>query len=159
MPSKRILSRFKRNESFDYTSVPKHFHSVTDGSIRRVKKYCNKTTAAKYAKAGYPENTLEVTLEGISDEFYPLYNILEGDYNTRKSNLEIAYNDGIAEINLLAADFTKLLTEYKSAYKEFNEASIIATGQEIDEQMAFDEEKFNHIEKEINKMMEEQKNG
>lgn len=159
MPSKRIVSRFKRNETFDYTSVPKHFRSVTDGSIHRVKNYCNKTTAAKYAKAGYPPAAFEVTLQGISDEFYPLYNQLEGDYNTRRSNLEVAYSDGIAAINLLVAGFTGLLATYKNAYKVFNEASVNATGEELDESLIFDESKFSHIEKEVSKMMEDQKNA
>ena len=159
MPSKRIVSKFKRSEKFDYTSVPKHFRSVTDGSIHRVKKYCNKTTVAKYAREGYPPATLEVALEGISDEFYPLYNQLEGDYNTRRSNLEVAYNDGVAAVNLLVANFTGLFATYKDAYRAFNEASIEATGQKISEDLRFDEEKLAHIEKEINKMMEGQKNA
>lgn len=159
MPNKKIVSKFKRNEVFDYTSVPKHFRSVTDGSIHRVKNYCNKVTTAKYAKEGYPVGTLSVALNGISGEFYPLYVQLQGDYDTRRSNLEMAYGNGIASIDLLVSSFTGLLADYKAKFKAFNEASIEATGEGLDDSLIFDEDKFSHIEKEVKKMLEEQKNA
>lgn len=145
-------------EEFDYTSVPKHFRSVADTEIDKTRKRCLRSIRAKYHKDGYPAKVLGDMLRSISGDFNLLYNDLEGDYSTRKNNLKMAYNNGLASINQQIDDFDLIVSDYKKACLSYSRAIKQATGQDFDETLVFDEKKLELIKSEVNKMLEKQRN-
>lgn len=148
---KTIKSNFKRNEEFSIDAIPKHFESVTSGSIHSIKRYCAKVIGDKY-HGKYPPSSLKSMLETIFGEFDSVYAVVEGDYQTRKNNLQQAEQEGLADIQANLINFKNQVDGHNELFERYQEISAKVTGHKVSEKLKYSDEKLKNLEDSIEKL-------
>ena len=143
--SLKIKSKFKRNEQFSLDNIPKHFDSVTDSSIRKVKDYCAASIGRKY-HGEYNPQSLKSMLETIFGEFDYVYAELEGDYQTRLSNLQTAHQEGLADVQADIINFRNQVDQHNDLYERYAIATERVTGRRPSKQLAFRDDQLRQFE-------------
>lgn len=146
-----IKSAFPKEESFTYDNVPRYFKSVTDRSLHKVKNYCARVIRRKYHNE-YQPNALTAMIQTIDGEFEQAYAMLEADYNTRRTNLQSAYQEGLADIEQKMNDFRQQVNEHDEAFYDYNEIHQGLVGRELDKKLLFSGERFDQIEQNYNNL-------
>ena len=147
-----IKSNFDPNEEFDYYEVPQHFKSVTGSCIRNIKTRCARHVYALH-NGDYPSSALEASLKGVDGSFDPAFAQLDGDYSTRKANLEAAYNDGLAGMHGELLEFEKEIDAHDRLFAEYAQAVEQVTGRRpVD--LSYSNDKLNQFRKQYKKLEE-----
>lgn len=150
--NRRIKSNFKRNEAFDIETIPKHFESVTNESIHSIKHYCAKVISNKY-HGEYQPSSLKSMLETIFGEFDSVYAVVEGDYQTRKMNLQLAEQSGLGNIQADLISFKNQVDDHHQLFERYQEISLKVTGHKISEKLKYSDEKMKDLENSVEKLI------
>lgn len=127
-PLKAAGSNYNRNEKFGLNNVPKHFESVTDEEIGRIKKaVMDEIEKTSQFKPG----ALKDTLESIDGHFESAYSTLEGDYGARLANLDEIYTRGLTSLRRACDAFALQVVEYNNSFEEYSEANKKIAGEEL----------------------------
>ncbi len=150
----RLRSKYKDNENFDYMNVPKHFASITNRSIERLRRYCVRVNEIENKDRWVP-SALESMLISVLGRFDQAHARLEGDYSSRKSNLNNAYVSGVADVEEQLIRLENSIMEHNLLFEEYKQAYENFTGKSMGADLKFDEaetkrlrEKFEHLSKE-----------
>lgn len=112
-PAIRIKSEFKTNEKFTIRHIPTRFKSVTGRTLIKIKNGSMKFVRRNYLE--YDPSAAKAIFETIHDVYGLAYSELKSDYVARISNLDQAYNKGMADAK----------TEYEKMVKIKNECNIL----------------------------------
>lgn len=150
-PFKVPGSDFDRNERFGLNNVPKHFDSVTDDELNRIKDaVMDEIEKASRFKPG----ALEDNLKGADGHFESAYNTLEGDYSTRLANLDEVYTKGITGIRRACDAFELQVAEYNLLFEKYSKANIAIEGKELPNKLMIGDEKINQIKQIVDEICE-----
>ncbi len=150
-------SNFNRNEKFGLNSVPKHFESVTDEEVKRIKtlvmEEIEKTSQFK-------PGALSDTLKSVDGHFESAYSTLEGDYGTRLSNLDEVYTRSLTKIRRAYDAYILQVAEYNILFEKYLEASRAMDDKELPQNLAVADDSIFEL-KQIIKELDEgsRKNG
>lgn len=134
-------SNFNRNEQFGLNNVPKHFDSVTDEEIERLK---NIVMSEIEDASRFKPGALMETLKSVDGHFESAYSTLEGDYGTRLSNLDEVRTRSLTKLRKACDAFELQAAEHNLLFEKYSEASekiegkglparLMITDDEIDE--------------------------
>lgn len=118
----KSISSFNENEDFSYDNTPKHFNSVTERYIKKIRKKCLSAISRKYSADNYPASAEKAMLQSIYGEFDSAYRILEGDYSSRYTNLKSAYSTGVADVSFRLMNLEESVANHNIAFSEFKKA-------------------------------------
>lgn len=144
--SAKIKSRFKQKESFDFMNTPKKFESVTDSTLRRLNRYClheNKKLFLNNSEAG----SIKAMLQAVAGKYNMAHSCLEGDYATRKGNLENAYIAGLAEISANIISFQTQVSDYNAKLDNFRRISKKIYGSDLPDLKKYDQAQIDELKK------------
>lgn len=147
----RVKSAFPKREDFTYDNVPKYFNSVTEQSLRNIKNYCSKTIRQKY-NGEYAPNTLLAMLQTIDGEFEQAYACLEADYNTRLRNLQLAYQNGLADIEQEITEFRREVSEHDEAFQDYAEIHRELIGRDLDQKLLYSHHRLEELEQQYQEL-------
>lgn len=150
----KIKSKYNNDESFDYRSVPKHFLSVTDGSLEQLRKYCLRTSEFEN-NGDWEPSALESMLRGVLGRFDQAHARLEGDYSSRKSNLQNAYISGVAEVEEMLLTLESDIAEHNILFSDYAEAYEKFTGKKIGVNLKYDDSKLTEMKNRFDKLSKE----
>lgn len=151
-----VKSAFPKQEEFSYEDVPKYFNSVTEKSLRNIKNYCAQTIRQKY-DGEYAPNTLLAMLKTIDGEFEQAYAMLDADYNTRLRGLQIAYQQGLADIQKDLIDFRLHAIAHDNAFHDYNEIHQALTGRELPTDLLYAGSRLGELEHQYKSLQKEEK--
>ena len=145
-----VESNFDRNEKFDITNIPKSFESVTQTALKNLRK----NAVERVEKlTNFDPAALQVTLQSNVDaQFGAAYNTLEGDYGTRRANLEQAYRDGFTELDKFYKEFLLQVANHNIAFKNYSEANEVINGEPMPENLKISDEEMNELATAIKKL-------
>ena len=150
-PLKVSGSDFDRNEKFGLNNVPKHFDSITDEELNRIKdEVMNEIEQASRFKPG----ALEDNLRGADGHFESAYNTLEGDYSTRLANLDEVYTKGITGIRRASDAFELQVAEYNLLFEKYSKANLEIEGKELPSKLMIGDDKLNEIKQIVDEICE-----
>ena len=153
-PLKMLGSNFDRNEKFGLNNVPKHFDSVTDEEVDRLKKsVMDEIEKTSHFKPG----SLEDNLRSADGHFESAYNTLEGDYSTRLSNLDDVYTKSITKIRRACDTFELQVAEYNLLFEKFSKANMVINGEELPKKLMIDDSKFEEVKRIVDDICEGRK--
>ena len=139
-------SNFDRNERFGLQNVPKHFESVTDDEIERLKNLVlNETQNISQYKPG----ALLDILKSVDGHFDSAYSTLEGDYGTRLANLNEVYTRGISQLRHACGAFELQVAEYNIAFENYLEATKNLGNRTLPRNLMIDVEAINRIKQSV----------
>lgn len=151
----KLKSKYKEDENFDYMSAPKHFESVTNRSIERLRHYCVRMNEEENRGKWVP-SALESMLVSVLGRFGIAHAKLEGDFSSRRSNLINEYVAGVADveerlINLENSilEHNLLFEQYREAYERFTEKTMKGDLRYSEDESKKLRAKFEKISKEI----------
>lgn len=124
-PLKIAGSNFDRNEKFGLSNVPKHFESVTDEEIARLKTLVMEEVEKT---SQFKPGALSDILKSVDGHFESAYSTLEGDYGVRLSNLDNVYARGLTKLRYACDAFILQIAEYNIALEKYSEANEIING-------------------------------
>lgn len=154
----KIKSKYKEKESFTFREAPKNFDSVTNTTIRKLNKYCLAKNERVF-KDKYAPGALKAMLTAVAGQFNYAHRQLEGDYSNRKGKLELAYIDGIAEIESQIIEFKKQVAEHNILFEQYNKANIAVTGEKLPENLIYKESNIFAIEEKCERLRKATSNG
>ena len=150
----KIKSKYKDQE-FDYLDTPKHFSSITNKSIEKLRLYCLRANEIENKDRWVP-SALEAMLVSVLGRFDQAHAVLEGDYSSRKSNLSNAYVSGLADVEEQLINIENdimshnlLFEEYKDAYENFTGRKIADDLKMKDSEVKKLREKYEKLSKEL----------
>lgn len=138
-----INSHFNRDEKFTINNIPKGFKSVTDETLKRLRR-----SAVERVEriTDFKPSTLQITLQNNVDaQFGSAYNVLEGDYGTRRSNLEDVYSDGLADLNKAYKIYQLQVSQHNTAFKRYSAANKVINGEELPESLLISDEEMRKL--------------
>lgn len=145
-----IVSDFDRDEKFTIENIPKDFESVTDASIKQLRK---NTVDRVERITNFDPATLEVVLQNDVDaQFGIAYSVLEDDYRTRRSNLKKAYSEGFAELDKDFKEYKLEVVNHNTAFKNYSEDNKIINGEELPDSLKISDEEMEEISSAIKKI-------
>ncbi|MBO7720518.1 hypothetical protein J6S35_02700 [Candidatus Saccharibacteria bacterium] len=147
-------SAFNEKEDFSYDSTPKHFNSVTERYIRKIRKKCLSAISRKYAKDNYPASAEKAMLQSIYGEFDSAYRILEGDYSSRYTNLKTAYNNGVADVSFRLMNLEESIATHNIAFSEFKKAMSKISSEEYPD-LSYKKEELERLKKAVAELKKE----
>ena len=150
---KLIKSNFNRNEKFTCKNIPKHFDSITEQSIRNVKKYCAQVVRNKY-NSEHTARTLRAMIETIDGNFDQLYAQLEGDYAARIGNLSECKLEQINKTKTNLTNFSLTIVNHNNAFENFKENVETFNGNKVDESLKYPNAKLEKFNSRLDKIME-----
>ena len=150
MTKQYIVSDFNYNEEFDYLNAPKHFKSITDRSIRDIRRRCVRT-ALQYDGQDSPA-ALKALLQAINGDFNMAYSQVDGDEDARRANLQAAYTKGLADLGAKILDFRKTVDDHDKLFKKYADAMEQATGDRPDDSLKYGLAEVKELEKEYNEL-------
>lgn len=150
-PLKVSGSDFDRNEKFGLNNIPKHFDSITDEELDRIKnEVMNEIEQASQFKPG----ALDDNLKGADGHFESAYNTLEGDYGKRLANLDEVYINGIKGIRLASDAFELQVAEYNLLFEKYSKANLAIEGKELPSKLMIGDDKINEIKQIVDEICE-----
>lgn len=145
-PMRVAGSNFDRNEKFGLANVPKHFDSVTDDEIERLKKLVmDEVGEASQFKPG----ALSDILKSVDGHFDSAYSTLEGDYGTRLANLHEVYTRGMTKLIHACDAFELQAAEYNILLEKYSDASMVIDGKELPKDLSIADEKIAEIKQAV----------
>lgn len=152
MSKNYVKTDFDPNEQFDYLNPPRHFKSVTDRSIRRLRSRSVKSTLAQYKRGSIPSIAIRAMLEGINGDFNIAYVQVDGDRDARRANLQNAYSDGLADLKVRLMRFKAAVNAHDLLFEKYANALEKATGERPDESLKYGLDEVRKLEKEYEKL-------
>ena len=150
-PSFAAGSKFNRNEVFGLKNIPKHFESVTDEEISRIKtSVIEEVSEASHFKPG----ALQDVLKSVDGHFESAYSTLEGDYGTRRSNLNEVYRKSMTDLQRACDTFALQAAEYNILLEKYSEANEIINGKQLPKNLAITDGDIAEIRQLIEKLSE-----
>lgn len=146
-----ISSSFDRDEEFSFENVPKHFESINEDSLKKVKNYCAETISRKYHGEYHPQS-LQAMLQTINGEFDLAYTELLGDYLARKNNLRGALANGLADIQNDLMTLQSTINNNNLVYEEFKKCSLELLDHHVSENFRYDESAYTSLQERLNKI-------
>ena len=137
-----VRSKFK-NRDFSYKNVPSIFESVTDGTIRKTKRYSLDSVEEQFQN--YPASALKAMTLSVAGDFNSLYATLEGDYSARETSLKKAYSKGYAELGQRITNFELLVQKHNAAYQEYSRICEELLGTKVAKNLEYSDEKIKKI--------------
>lgn len=152
-----IPSNFDRDEEFTIENIPKSFESVTDEALKQLRQ--NAVERVERLTSFDPA-ALQVTLQSnIDAQFGSAYNVLEGDYGTRRANLEKAYQDGFAELDKAYKIYKLQVFNHNTAFKKYSEANKVINGEEVPDTLMVSDEEMKELDNAIKNLNRRKYNG
>lgn len=141
-----IRSNFNRNESFDISNIPKHFDSVTNESLARLKRSAiekvENDTALK-------PSALQAALKSVDGQFEEAYSTLEGDYSARKTKLQAAYTQGISDVRRAFKNFELQVEEHNITFHNYSEANKAINGEPLSDSLLISHDEIKKLKEAI----------
>lgn len=137
-------SDFDRNEKFGLSNVPKHFNSVTDDEIDRLK---NSVMDEIERTSQFKPGALADVLRSVDGHFESTYSILEGDYGTRLSNLDEVYTRSLTDIRRACDAFALQAVEYNLIFEKYSDANMVINGKKLPKKLMMDDVKIAEIKR------------
>lgn len=150
----QIRSKFNREEKFNYQQTPKHFESITDYSIKVLKRNSVKTVSAMY-NGEYPPQSLQAMVETINGNFDIAYAQLEGDYGARKTNLKQAFINGLADLKGILEEYKEVSKQYEEKFNEYANLEQQLTGNRPSDKNINQEEAVREYESKLHQLKQE----
>lgn len=147
--SSKIKSKFKQNESFDYMHAPKKFESVTDSTLRRLNRYCIHENKKLYKDNTKP-GAVKAMIQAVAGKYNMAHACLEGDYATRKGNLENEYITGIADVNAKIISFQAQIAEHKVKLDNYRKINYVIYGEDLPAELDYTQVQLNEIKSAYN---------
>ena len=151
MKENKVISAFNSKEKFEIDNIPKHFESVTNASIGRLKASCLKRIEEEN-NGEYSPAALKASLQSINGKFDTTYATLEGDYGTRRANLKAAYSTGVAELEKDFNDFRLELSEHDRLFKRYSDIANKLEGKPLSDDLVFPKKEIEEMATAINKL-------
>lgn len=112
-----IKSKFNRRERINIGNAPRGFESVDFATVKETTIRAKQRIAAEFPN--FPPQSLRQMLGAASNEYSTAYDLLEEDFQTRRGNLELAFDDGYAQIYGEIDSFKKDIDLHNQAYEEY----------------------------------------
>ena len=149
--SSKIKSKFKQNESFDYMSAPKKFESVTDSTLRRLHKFCIHENKKLYKGETKP-GAVKAMIQAVAGKYNMAQSCLEGDYATRKGNLENEYIAGIADVNAKIISFQAQVADHRVKFDNYRKMNLIIYGEDLSSELDYKQSQVEEIKNAYNEL-------
>ena len=144
-----IHSDYDRNEQFDITNIPKHFDSVTNESLARLKRSAmDKVENDTDWKPG----ALQAALKGVDGQFEEAYSTLEGDYSSRRTKLQAAYTQGISDLRKAFKNYELQVEEHNIAFQNYSDANKAINGSPLSERLRISHDEITKLKEAINNL-------
>ena len=144
-----IRSDFDRDEQFDISNIPKHFDSVTNESLARLKRSVIEKVEND---TNLKPSALQAALKGIDGQFEEAYSTLEGDYSARKTKLQSAYTQGISDVRRAFKNFELQAEEHNIAFRDYSESNKAINGDYLSDSLAISRDELKKLKDAINNL-------
>lgn len=151
-----LRSEFDQEEDFDIKNVPSHFGSVTNDSLQRLQ---DSAVDSVEVSTDFKPGALKMALKGVDGLFENAYVILEGDYNTRRNNLNIVYTSSISDLRKNFKTFELQVEEHNVAYDKYSEANAALNGSPLAKSLRFSEEELKKLKDAIDSLGKDLENA
>ena len=112
-----IKSKFNRRERINIGNAPRGFESVDFATVKETTARAKVRISAEFPN--FPPQSLKQLLGAASNEYSTAYDLLEEDFQMRRGNLELAFDDGYAQIYGEIDSFKKDIDLHNQAYEEY----------------------------------------
>lgn len=148
-PESEIRSDYDRNEHFTLNNIPKHFDSVTNESLARLKRsIIEKVENDTSLKPG----ALQAALKGVDGQFEEAYSTLEGDYSARKTKLQTAYTQGISDVRRAFKNYELQVEEHNIAFRNYSNANKAINGEPLSDRLMISQDEVKKLKEAINNL-------
>lgn len=146
LKNSEIESNYDRNEEFGLSNIPKHFDSVTNESLSKLRhsaidKVENDTNLKPSA--------LQMALKSVDGQFEEAYSTLEGDYSSRKAKLQDAFIQGVSDLRKAFRNYELQVEEYNIAFQNYSNANKTINGEPLSNTLKFDHDEINRMKEAI----------
>ena len=142
-PLKLSGSDFDRNESFGLSNIPKHFESVTDDEMDRIREnVLNEVEEISQFKPG----ALKDILQSVDGHYSGAYSTLEGDYGKRMSNLDHVRNKGLTKLRKAIKVYDLQVAAHNALFEEYSDAIKNINGEKLPERLKISDGEINEMQ-------------
>ena len=142
-PLKMSGSNFDRNESFGLGNVPKHFESVTDDEMDRIREVVlNEVEEISQFKPG----ALKDILQSVDGHYSSAYSTLEGDYGKRISNLDYVRNKGLTKLRKAIKVYDLQAAAHNTLFEEYSAANKVIYGEKLPERLKIENDDLDEMQ-------------
>ena len=150
-PLKMSGSNFDRNERFGLSNAPKHFESITDEEMDRIREaVLSEVEDISQFKPG----ALKDILQSVDGHYSNAYSTLEGDYGKRISNLDMVRNRGLKNLRKAFKVYELQIVNHNTVFQAYSEANRIINGEELPDRLRIADEDVDEMQATIKKLDE-----